>query len=844
MADSAVPANGRASGSTDDRSSHILVTPRSWRRGAVEQLRDFSFDSRTSNADDIAAALDVLDVTTVEPTNWQSMRTITPPGDDLSPAQRRRQVREWDDPGLEQPFAPRSRREISAFSVCHRWTAWWQASQAWLLVISIGLCTALSGCLIELGVRKLSSLRFGFCRASWFATEGHCPEDSWIQWNHDVFGFLAFLLLGLAFAAASAVLVFRFAPAAAGSGIPEVKTILNGFVLSDAVSGRTLCVKGPGLCLSVAAGMALGKEGPLVHVACCWAQVLSGIFPQFRTEAARREIFSAAAAAGVSTAFGAPLGGVLFSLEEVSSFFPSRTLLLCFVSAVTAATVLQIADLTGTGSLTMFSVEYNSSVHPLELVVFVGLGVIGGLVGAAFNSINVRWSRFRALPAFKNRVHPVLEVSVIAFITLVTSWPLALLQPLSSESIHAMFGNCGDSGPYSYLKSRLGLCTDEGQYAEATSALVTQLLAACAIRWFQMTLTFGTKCPAGLFVPSLYVGAALGRCVGILTRSWAMDTIILKSIEPGVYSMVGAAAVLGGVCRVTISLVVIMLELTGGLVYVVPFMLSVLAAKIVGDSINEGIYDLYIVLKGYPFLHEELNVMYSERCCDIMEIGLTKIDLHLDPRPVDLRDMLEVFGFRGFPVVQGPRFLGYIRRQKLTAMLGKLEEERGESTFITLGDVVAFTDRNIMRMVPDAPLEQAHNVFKQLGCQHIFLVGAQDGIGSHEEALQGILTKKNFIQFLKSGRVGHMPRVPGNGDASSSPARSHSPEDVAAAAVTASFQKEAGQLRFSVSRARRSSTLRRISLNHPGAADVSLGMPVTSTPDDGSQRDPPLRNQA
>merc|ERR1740133_842598 len=96
-------------------------------------------------------------------------------------------------------------------------------------------------------------------------------------------------------------------------------------------------------------------------------------------------------------------------------------------------------------------------------------------------------------------------------------------------------------------------------------------------------------------------------------------------VNPGIYAMVGAAAMLGGVTRMTISLVVIMLELTGGLDYIVPFMLSVLFAKAVGDALNEGIYDLYIVMKGYPFLHEELEITFTERCCDIMESTLVKL---------------------------------------------------------------------------------------------------------------------------------------------------------------------------------------------------------------------------
>lgn len=64
----------------------------------------------------------------------------------------------------------------------------------------------------------------------------------------------------------------------------------------------------------------MGKEGPMVHIACCIGNIFSYLFPKYgRNEAKKREILSAAAAAGVSVAFGAPIGGVLFSLEEVWS---------------------------------------------------------------------------------------------------------------------------------------------------------------------------------------------------------------------------------------------------------------------------------------------------------------------------------------------------------------------------------------------------------------------------------------------------------------------------------------------------------------------------------------------
>jgi len=655
---------------------------------------------------------------------------------------------------------------------------WWLQMQGWILALAIGACSSLSGGFIDVLVNALSSTRFGWCSDTPFAKESSCNIDSWQAWGTGSKGFLINVGLGTLMATASATLVFCFAKAAAGSGIPEVKTILGGFVMPDVVSLRTLVVKIPGLALSVAAGMSLGKEGPLVHVAVCWAQLLSGTFEQFSDESRRRELISAAAAAGVSTAFGAPLGGILFSLEEVSSIFPMKTLLRSFAAAVTAALVLSLIRGSREG-LTLFSVHYDQSAHPFEHIIFALLGVFGGLIGTLFNFLNVRLTAFRMTPGYKRYSNGIIEVTVIALVTLLSSWPLLSTRLLSSDVIHALFEPCGsDQRAPTALNRQLGLCSADG-YAPISAELVRTLLFAGAIRLFQTTLTFGTACPAGLFVPSIFVGAALGRCAGLGMAELNDKLHIMPGVEvlPGVYAMVGASAVLGGVCRVTISLVAIMLELTGSMTYIVPFMVATLIAKIVGDTMNEGIYDLYIVLKGYPFLHEEVEVSFDERCCDIMESRLICLDLVLEPRVSDLREMMEAYEYRGFPVVNNGRFIGYAKRTSLMAFIQHVQDgivRLGLATFsssqdeqasvpITLDVLLPYVDTTVMRMVPDTSLAQAHKVFKQLGVQNIFVVGSRPH-DSTQDVLQGLLSKKKFLLALKSGAVGHRPNTSTSND--------------------------------------------------------------------------------
>ncbi len=89
------------------------------------------------------------------------------------------------------------------------------------------------------------------------------------------------------------------------------------------------------------------------------------------------QILSAASAAGVSVAFGAPIGGVLFSLEEVSYYFPLKTLWRSFFCALAAAFVLRSFNPFGNDHLVMFYVEYNDPWYLIELIPFVLLGIVG-----------------------------------------------------------------------------------------------------------------------------------------------------------------------------------------------------------------------------------------------------------------------------------------------------------------------------------------------------------------------------------------------------------------------------------------------------------------------------------
>jgi len=315
------------------------------------------------------------------------------------------------------------------------------------------------------------------------------------------------------------------------------------------------------------------------------------------------------------------------------------TMLGAFGSAVVAALALKWIDLTRTQRLTLFEVDYKQAWAAWEALPFCLLGVVGGLLGGAFVRANeaVHRRRLRAqsegrlcwcLPAGADRAlrlllraplgadSRILEVVALAVLTAVSNYPHMLTRMLQNDAIKSLFSQCAESAPagsgapaHRAARDPVGLCMASD--AAELCKLLRLLCSAALLRFLQTTVTFGALTPAGLFVPSLYMGGCVGRAVGALLKYLGMPGV-QGAIEPGIYAMVGAGAVLAGVSRLTISLAVVLFELTGGLTYVVPFMLAVLIAKWTGDAVTDG--------RSVYGVHAELN-------------GLTKVRKKGSPQP-------------------------------------------------------------------------------------------------------------------------------------------------------------------------------------------------------------------
>lgn len=286
---------------------------------------------------------------------------------------------------------------------------------------------------------------------------------------------------------------------AAGSGVAEVRVILSGFVLHGFLGFKTLIIKSIGLILSVASGLSLGKEGPYVHIATCVGNIACRLFDKYdRNDGKRREVLSAAAAAGVAVAFGAPLGGVLFGLEEVAYFFPAKTLFRTFFCCIIAALSLKFLNPYGTHKIVMFQVHYAVDWEYFELFTFVVVGILGGVLGALFIKASRYWAKsFRKIPVIKR--YPLVEVILVALVTgVIGYWNILAKQPVAK----LLYNLAAPCDPDDTNLEELGLCPEK---RGDIPPILLNLLVAFLIKGFLTVITFGIvsahNCPAYSVTP-------------------------------------------------------------------------------------------------------------------------------------------------------------------------------------------------------------------------------------------------------------------------------------------------------------------------------------------------------
>ena len=368
-----------------------------------------------------------------------------------------------------------------------------------------------------------------------------------VAWGHAHGWAVVFVPLATGAAAGTAVwLARRFAPEAAGSGIPHLKAVL--LRLQPLRAGRLLVVKLVGSVLAIGSGMALGREGPTVQMG---GAVGSAVADRLGSPTRERLTLTAAGAgAGLAAAFNAPLAGLVFVLEEIQRDFRPVVFGAAFVASAAATVVSRLLS----GPNPVFAVPTYPAVSIGALPGFVVLGVLAGLLGAVYN---------KTLLASSARIGQMTRRTAVAV--------------AFAAAVGALVGGVALVAPFAVGNGH-GL---------AEAVLGGQIALAAVPLWlagrFVLTmLSYGTGAPGGIFAPLLVLGALLGLAVGYGTHAVAPTLVP----HVGVFAVVGMAALFTAIVRAPLTGIVLILEMTADYSQMLPLLVSGFFAFVVVEALR------------------------------------------------------------------------------------------------------------------------------------------------------------------------------------------------------------------------------------------------------------------
>lgn len=368
-----------------------------------------------------------------------------------------------------------------------------------------------------------------------------------ITWAHSLhaFGWVFPVLFTLIGAAISVAITRRYAPEAAGSGIPHLEAVLHRYRKLN--WKRVLPVKFFGGVIAIGSGLALGREGPTVQMGGSIGDAVSRLLKVSERE--RLTLISAGAGAGLAAAFNAPLSGLIFVLEEVRRDFQPIMFGAAFIAAVVADIITRIAS----GQFPVFSVPSYPTPPLSALPIFALLGIVTGLMGVVFNK-----GLLGGLNLFsKVRGKFILPlVAVIGGLIGLVGWFL----PDLMGSGHAL--------AESILKGEV---------------LLAAIPLFFVLRFLMTSISYSSGAPGGIFAPLLVLGALLGLGVGIIGH----NLFPLSVPIPAVFAVVGMAAYFTAIVRAPLTGIMLIVEMTGNYSQMLPLLVSCFCAYIVAEIFKD-----------------------------------------------------------------------------------------------------------------------------------------------------------------------------------------------------------------------------------------------------------------
>ena len=491
-------------------------------------------------------------------------------------------------------------------------------------------------------------------------------------------------------------LLFKYFPDARGSGVPQTKAALyarGGYISLGTVLGKFFCTSA-----TLASGIPLGREGPSVQVGAGLASLLGrklGLSPE-----KVKALIPVGAAAAVAAAFNTPLAAVLFALEEVVGDLHAPVLGSVVLASATSWAMLRLL----LGNDPLFKVPQYQLVSPWEFCAYAVLGVLGGLVSAAFTKLLLHMrERFLRFP-------------------LKTKW----IQPAAGGLLIGIMGW--------FVPQSLGVGYKYVGDALNGGMAVKLMVLLLLLKLFAVTLSYASGNAGGIFGPSLFLGAMLGGIVGTAAQYFSPAHVA----SPGAYALVGMGTAFAGIVRAPMTSVVMIFETTRDYAVIVPLMISNLVSFFISSRMQRK--PIYEVLAQQDGIHlpglESRSQDAHQRVAQAMKPAPETLEAGCTAQQA-----LKTVGssqFQAWPVLNARRLEGVIRRTALQKAVadGSADDKLGD-----LVDPISFPHLHV-----DHPLGVA---LERMGATQLDVLPVVSRADIHK--MEGVVTLKDVLDFYGLG---------------------------------------------------------------------------------------------
>jgi CIC family chloride channel protein len=411
--------------------------------------------------------------------------------------------------------------------------------------------------------------------------------------------------------------VYWVAPEVKGAGVADV---MRGLVANRGrFRARVPAMKALTSAITLGSGGSGGREGPIVQIGATFASAIGQKLKLTSTEL--RIMVACGAAGAIAATFNTPIAGAVFALELLLLEFKTRSFIPLIVSTVFATLVSRSYF----GDYPTFDIvaDYRLE-NPYELVFYLGLGLLAGLAGVMFIKVFYKMEDTFDSISIPMYAKPIIGGLFVGAIGLF--YPEAL--GVGYESVAGV------------LNGSIELPT-----APVMAIMFLGLLLI--LKMVATSLTLGSGGSAGLFGPSLFLGAMLGAAFGIFVN----EVSPFESANYGAYAMVGMAAVFASTSRATLTAILMLFEMTSVYEIILPLMFACVVSDAVSSLLSkETIYTAKLAKQGIRYVQDlSVNILESTRVKDAMTVDYVSVKEDTPLRKVV--DMHLYTGRKGFPVV-------------------------------------------------------------------------------------------------------------------------------------------------------------------------------------------------